>query len=136
MRTAPLNVRVRAVRLLLIGASLASMTTGAWAQVASPPPAGATPADPEVVADPATSLASSTEQATADAAEPAPGTDIVVTGSRIGRTGFTAPTPVTSLSEQQLVQAAPSTVAESLRTLPALVNTSGPQRNSGTVNGG
>lgn len=136
MRKAPMNVRGRALRLLLIGASLASMTTGSWAQVASPRPAGATPPDPEVVADPAASTASSTEQATADAASPADGSDIVVTGSRIGRTGFTAPTPVTALSEQQLVQASPSTVAESLRTLPALVNTSGPQRNSGTVNGG
>lgn len=136
MRKAPLNVRARATRLLLIGASLASMTTGAWAQVASPPPAGATPPDADVVANPAASTALSNEQATADAATPPADADIVVTGSRIARTGFTSPTPITALSEQQLVQASPSTVAESLRTLPALVNTSGPQRNSGTVNGG
>lgn len=63
-------------------------------------------------------------------------TDIVVTGSRIARTGMTAPTPVTIFSEKELVQAAPSTVSEALRTLPALTNTSGPQRNPGTISGG
>jgi len=136
VKTAPLTVRIRAVRLFLIGTSLASMTAGALAQQAPVPPPGATQPDAQVVADPAATTASSTEQATADAASPVSDAEVIVTGSRIGRTGFTAPTPVTALSEQQLVQASPSTVAESLRTLPALVNTSGPQRNSGTVNGG
>lgn len=63
-------------------------------------------------------------------------TDIVVTGSRIGRSGFTTPTPVTVLSSEQLIKASPSTIADSLRTLPALTATSGPQRASGTQGGG
>lgn len=63
-------------------------------------------------------------------------TDIVVTGSRIGRSGFTTPTPVTVLNADQLTKAAPSTIADSLRTLPALTATSGPQRASGTQGGG
>lgn len=62
--------------------------------------------------------------------------DIVVTGSRIGRSGFTTPTPVTVLNADQLTKAAPSTIADSLRTLPALTATSGPQRASGTQGGG
>ncbi|WP_443971448.1 TonB-dependent receptor plug domain-containing protein [Sphingobium sp. CR28] len=62
--------------------------------------------------------------------------DIVVTGSRIASAGFTAPTPVTVLGSEQLVKASPSTLADSLRQLPALSNMSGPQRNSGTTNGG
>jgi outer membrane receptor protein involved in Fe transport len=62
--------------------------------------------------------------------------DIVVTGSRIGRSGFTTPTPVTVINSEQLVKSAPSTLAESLRNLPALTATSGPQRASGTQGGG
>lgn len=72
----------------------------------------------------------------AEAAAPAEGenkaADIIVTGSRIARAGFTAPTPVTVVGADQLIKAAPSTLAESLRQLPSLTNTSGPQRNSGS----
>lgn len=62
--------------------------------------------------------------------------EIVVTGSRVGRSGFTTPTPVTVLSNEQLEKSAPSTVAEALRSLPALSATTGPQRASGTQGGG
>src|SRR5262245_42830714 len=62
--------------------------------------------------------------------------ELVVTGTRIQTPGFTAPTPVTALSNEQLLQASPTTVADALRTLPSLVNMSGPQRNPGTANGG
>ncbi|MGR6330033.1 TonB-dependent receptor plug domain-containing protein [Sphingomonas sp. XXL09] len=62
--------------------------------------------------------------------------DIIITGSRIGRSGYTAPTPVTVINSDQLVKSAPSTIAESLRNLPALTATSGPQRASGTQGGG
>ncbi|MCJ1961406.1 TonB-dependent receptor domain-containing protein [Novosphingobium mangrovi (ex Hu et al. 2023)] len=67
--------------------------------------------------------------------EPA-GEAIIVTGSRIAASGFSAPTPITALDQEQLIEAAPSTMADALRTLPALTNTSGPQSNSGTTNGG
>ncbi len=61
---------------------------------------------------------------------------VVVTGSRIARTGYTTPTPVTSLSTEELTRTSPSTASEALRTLPALTNTSGTQRNSGSTGGG
>ena len=61
---------------------------------------------------------------------------IVVTGSRIARTGFTTPTPVTILSSADLAKSSPSTISDALRTLPALTNTSGTQRNSGSTGGG
>ncbi len=64
------------------------------------------------------------------------GADITVTGSRIARAGFTAPTPVTVMDADSLTKAAPSTLAEALRELPSLTNSSGPQRNSGTTQGG
>lgn len=74
------------------------------------------------------------DQAAPDEANAAPSSDgdIVVTGSRIVRAGFSAPTPVTIAGADQLSKAAPSTLAESLRQLPSLTNTSGPQRNSGS----
>ena len=80
-----------------------------------------------------------TDQTTEDAAAVDPtdsGQDIVVTGSRVSRPGYTAPTPVTSLSSGELTKSSPSTIADALRTLPALTNTSGTQRNSGSAGGG
>lgn len=109
---------VRFAKGLLATASVTGLSAAAFAQA---------PQDTAVA--PAQAEAAPAEEAASTAS-------IVVTGSRIARTGFNTPTPVTALSEQQLVQSAPSTVTEALRTLPALVNTSGPQRNSGTVNGG
>ncbi len=76
------------------------------------------------------------EVAPDDTATPQGDKEIIVTGSRIGRSGFTTPTPVTVLSSDQLVKASPSTIADSLRTIPALTATSGPQRASGTQGGG
>ncbi|MFD1035264.1 TonB-dependent receptor domain-containing protein [Sphingomonas hankookensis] len=79
------------------------------------------------------------DQTAADAAPADPtdsGQDIVVTGSRVSRPGYTAPTPVTSLSNSELTKSSPSTIADALRTLPALTNTSGTQRNSGSAGGG
>jgi len=62
--------------------------------------------------------------------------DIVVTGSRVSRPGFTSPTPITTLSASELTKTSPSIMADALRTLPALTNTSGTQRNSGSTGGG
>ncbi|MBO9580824.1 MAG: TonB-dependent receptor [Sphingobium sp.] len=76
-----------------------------------------------------------------EAATPADATatdaaDIIITGSRIARSGFTTPTPVTVVSAADLAKASPSTLSDALRTLPALTNTSGTQRNSGSTGGG
>jgi len=62
--------------------------------------------------------------------------EVVVTGSRIAASGYTTPTPVTALSSNELSRVSPSTAAEALRSLPALTNTSGTQRNSGSSGGG
>jgi iron complex outermembrane receptor protein len=63
--------------------------------------------------------------------------DIVVTGSRIARGGtFTAPTPVTSQTVTELTAAEPSTLAASLKTLPAVDVGGGPTAGGGTGNGG
>ncbi|WCT74141.1 TonB-dependent receptor [Sphingomonas naphthae] len=55
--------------------------------------------------------------APAEAADPTPA-EIVVTGSRIGRAGFEAPTPVTVLSADSLAQKAPTSLPDALTQLP------------------
>jgi outer membrane receptor protein involved in Fe transport len=52
-------------------------------------------------------------------------TELVVTGSRIVSNGFSAPTPVTVLSEADLKARAPGGVPDALRQLPQFRNSSG-----------
>lgn len=77
--------------------------------------------------------------AAAAATEDAPveESEIVVTGSRIeGNSTFKAPTPVTSLSQDELAASAPATIADALKLLPAIVPVGGPTAGGGTANGG
>jgi len=73
---------------------------------------------------------------TEDRSEEGAGADIVVTGSRTNRPGFTSPTPVTALSSDELTKISPSILSDALRVMPALSSTSGTQRNSGSTGGG
>lgn len=52
--------------------------------------------------------------------------DIVVTGSRISATGFTAPTPVTQLGSERLERMASPSIGEALAQLPAFRSTTSP----------
>ena len=62
---------------------------------------------------------------------------VVVTGSRLARAStFVTPTPVTTVGIDQLQQAAPSTLAAGLQTLPSVVPGGGPTAGGGTANGG
>src|SRR5688572_13537375 len=45
--------------------------------------------------------------------------EVVVTGSRVMRDGYEAPTPVTVASSEQLELAAPSTLSDALNQLPS-----------------
>ncbi|HWI87489.1 MAG TPA: TonB-dependent receptor [Sphingomonas sp.] len=61
---------------------------------------------------------------------PAPGDqEIIVTGSRIARSTFETPTPVTSISQRQLEAKAATTVIDLLRDIPVLR----PNRNNGSA---
>lgn len=114
-----------ATRSLASSASFLALALGAGPLTAQETVTQDGPGAPtDVVEDLAASVASDT------------GDGIVVTGSRVPRAGFTAPTPVTVLGNDQIVKSSPSTLAEALRQLPALTNMSGPQRNSGTTMGG
>jgi outer membrane receptor protein involved in Fe transport len=56
--------------------------------------------------------------ATAGEAE-ASGNDVIVTGSRLGRTGFTTPTPVTVVGEAQIERQGASNISQILNEIPA-----------------
>ncbi|MBU6268700.1 MAG: TonB-dependent receptor [Sphingomonadales bacterium] len=63
--------------------------------------------------------------ADADAAKSA---EIVVTGSRIVRDGYTAPTPVTVATTDDLLKATPSSVPDALNKLPQFSNSLSPSK--------
>ncbi|MBF6541369.1 hypothetical protein IU418_29740, partial [Nocardia farcinica] len=60
----------------------------------------------------------------------ATGGDIVVTGSRIVRDGYTAPTPVTVAPVEDLVKSTPTNIPDALNKLPQFQNSSSPSRSS------
>ena len=62
-----------------------------------------------------------------DEAAPAPADqEIVVTGSRIARSGFAAPTPVTTIGRERLNEVAASNIGDVLAQLPSFRASSGP----------
>lgn len=62
-------------------------------------------------------------------------TDVVVTGSRLVRDGSQAPTPVTAVTAETLLEAAPSNIPDALNKLPQFTGSSGPAA-GGTFNAG
>jgi iron complex outermembrane recepter protein len=53
--------------------------------------------------------------------------EIVVTGSRIIREGMSSPTPVTSLSTDELMQSNPQSIAQALATMPSMTGSTTPK---------
>ncbi|MGI4878993.1 MAG: TonB-dependent receptor plug domain-containing protein, partial [Janthinobacterium lividum] len=71
----------------------------------------------------------------AEAKEPAAkDEDLVVTGTRVVRDGYRAPTPVTVVSVEQLQTVAASSVADALNLLPQFSGSSTPQSTAGGIN--
>lgn len=78
-----------------------------------------------------TAAAAPAQEGTApQAAGPASNADIVVTGSRIVRDGYTAPTPVTVASTEELAKTTPSGVADALNKLPQFNNSLSPSKSA------
>ena len=74
----------------------------------------------------------------AQAQEPA-GADleqIVVTGSRIARDGYQAPTPLTVIGEQEIAAAAPSNIADLVNDLPSVSASVTPQNSAAYISAG
>jgi outer membrane receptor protein involved in Fe transport len=76
--------------------------------------------------------------ATQDASDPVATetADVTVTGSRIPRSGASAPTPVSVVSADELLASSPSTAAAALNNLPSLVPNFGPSANGGSGSAG
>lgn len=71
--------------------------------------------------------------------EAAPGADleeVVVTGSRIARDGFDAPTPVNVLGAQEIAAAAPANIADFVNTLPSVAGSITAANSSGSLSNG
>lgn len=75
----------------------------------------------------------STDAAAASASDDS---TITVTGSRIPRSGVSAPTPVSVVSASELLASSPSTAAAALNNLPSLVPQYGPAANGGSGSAG
>lgn len=70
------------------------------------------------------------------AAEESGGGTITVTGSRIARDGYTAPTPVNVLSSVDLQVQSPPNIADFVNQLPSIQGSANPSTQTGSVSGG
>ncbi|MBW8812622.1 MAG: TonB-dependent receptor [Caulobacterales bacterium] len=62
--------------------------------------------------------------------------EVVVTGSRIARTGFTTPTPTTMIGADDIAKKAPVNIADVVNQLPQLAASSNPRVNNGNTSTG
>ncbi|HEV7341625.1 MAG TPA: TonB-dependent receptor [Sphingopyxis sp.] len=73
----------------------------------------------------------------AQATEAAPGDQIIVTGSRVARDGFQAPTPLTVLTETEIESSSPSNnIADFVNTLPSLAGSTRPSNSRLNISSG
>ncbi len=110
------SVKNLSVKAMLCGGTMLSaalMPFGAQAQ--TPPAAPGTPA----------------QSSQAPAVE-----EVVITGSRIVRDGYEAPTPVTVMSAEQLQVNATANVADYMNTMPAFSGSASPSTSQPSVSGG
>lgn len=90
---------------------------------------GATPAFAQDQATPPAAPAQTSAQAAAAPVETAAteAAEITVTGTRVVRTGYTAPTPTTVIGAEQIQAAAPATLSDYVNQQPALVGSTTPR---------
>lgn len=89
--------------------------------------------------------AASAQQTSSEQARPAPAPsteaprpdpDIVVTGTRVTRDGYKAPTPTSVIGAQEIAAKAPANIADYVNELPSLAATNTPRSNVGFVSSG
>lgn len=122
----------RAMRRALLSAMLLTGAQAAYAQDAQPVPAAPSPSPnltPELVPDAADQLGE------AAAAEGDGGT-ITVTGSRIVRNGYDAPTPVTVIGLADIQASAPANVADFVNQIPSVAGSVTPSNTQRVLSGG
>ncbi len=59
-----------------------------------------------------------------------------VTGSRVMSAGFESPTPVTSITQEQIQAEAPNNIVDFINTLPAMANTRSPTQGNNAISSG
>lgn len=107
---------------LMLGVSITALSGLAAPVVAqTPAPAPVVPPSPVV-----TQTAAGTEPEVRE---------MLVTGSRVVRNGFAAPTPVTVVSREQLVVASPGNIADALNQLPVFGNSLRPSTTGSSFTG-
>ncbi|MDP1616341.1 TonB-dependent siderophore receptor [Phenylobacterium sp.] len=62
--------------------------------------------------------------------------ELVVTGTRVVRDGYQAPTPLTVISETEILAAAPSNVADFVNDIPSIVGSATPQTSNASISAG
>ncbi|MGI4880253.1 MAG: TonB-dependent receptor domain-containing protein, partial [Janthinobacterium lividum] len=118
--------------LLILRASSAALALATAANAAPGPVATGTPA---VSGDSVPLAPGPGDQVTASAEPDAAVGDIVVTGSRLGRTNYDAPTPVNIVSDERLKSLGITNVADALNQIPSFRPISSPAANSFRVSG-
>lgn len=113
-------MNTRIVCALLAGTSSLLLAMPANAQDAAPDATGAQAADPAPAVAPTA--------AADDGAAPA--SDIIVTGTRIVRDGYSAPTPVTVATTDDLLKTTPTSIPDALNKLPQFGNSLSPGKSS------
>lgn len=61
---------------------------------------------------------------------------VSVTGSRVMSAGFESPTPVTSISQEQIQAEAPNSIVDYINTLPTMANTRSPTQGNNAISSG
>ena len=120
--------RGRLSRKAALAALLLAGATNAYAQDAQPVPAAPSPSPtltPELLPDPAETVGEEAD----------PGT-ITVTGSRIVRNGYDAPTPVTVIGLADIQAAAPANVADFVNQIPSVAGSVTPSNTQRQLSGG
>ena len=69
-------------------------------------------------------------------AEETPGGEVTVTGTRIVRDGYSAPTPVSVISTEEIQREAPANITDFVNTLPAVRGSSTPTTTNGSLSNG
>ena len=116
-RTAYNGVKAFRAALTTATACWCIVPGAAWAQSVTPP------------------SSSPAQEATASRA-PTEASEIIVTGSRIARSGFTTPTPVTVLGDAVIARRAPVTIADTLNELPSFRPSATPSSQTQAVSSG
>jgi iron complex outermembrane receptor protein len=96
----------------------------------------ATPVIAAILAAGATAASAAASAAYAQTAQAPAVEEIVVTGTRVVRDGYEAPTPVSVITIEQMQNTATSNLADYVNTLPSLAGSTTPTSTTTVVNGG